>query len=521
MGGRFTEEADPRASSSVPALLPAALRRDLSGSPLHRVVRAHLETFLARFEDNHGGRRLPRHVEGEFRALLRCGDPTFGFCRIHCRSCQADLLVPFSCKGRAFCPSCGGRRMSELAAHLVERVLPPVPVRQWVFSLPWPLRFALASNPELLRKVARAFLRAVSASYRRGARTALESEGGSAAPLLAPGAVNFVQRFGSSLALNIHFHALFLDGVHISRGPAERPRFLPADELSPEEVRRVHLDAIRRIHRVLRSAGRGDLVQAVAGEDGGDNPSADAVPSDDPSDSLFPLLQAASIQGRIALGPDAGRPVSRLRDPAVESRPGAQPAQNPDALVTDAHGFSLHAATRIAANDRERLEALVRYVSRPALSQGRLEIRGDGKVKWTLRRPWRDGTRAFVFDPLTFLERLAALVPHPREHGWTYHGCLAPASSLRDRVVPRAPLASQPSEACDGAARRRTWAELLERVFAEDVLRCPRCGGRRHRVATITDPLVIRRILRHIGARHEPLTLAPARPPPQSVMQFG
>ena len=49
---------------------------------------------------------------------------------------------------------------------------------------------------------------------------------------------------------------------------------------------------------------------------------------------------------------------------------------------------------------------------------------------------------------------------------------------------------------------------------------CPRCGGRRHRVSTITDPLVVRRILRHIGARHEPLTLAPARPPPQSVMQF-
>ena len=212
--------------------------------------------------------------------------------------------------------------------------------------------------------------------------------------------------------------------------------------------------------------------------------------------------------------------MSRLRDPATGSRIGLQRTPDPSALVADAHGFSLHAATRIAANDRERLEALVRYVSRPALSQGRLELRGDGKVKWILRRPWRDGTRAFVFDPLTFLERLAALVPHPREHGWTYHGCLAPASSLRDRVVPRAAPAGQSSDACDAAARRRTWAELLERVFAEDVLRCPRCGGRRHRVATITDPLVIRRILRHIGARHEPWPLAPARPPPQSVMQF-
>ena len=68
---------------------------------------------------------------------------------------------------------------------------------------------------------------------------------------------------------------------------------------------------------------------------------------------------------------------------------------------------------------------------------------------------------------------------------------------------------------------RHSWAELLERTFAEDVLRCPRCGGRRHRIATITDPLVARRILRHIGARYEPLPISPARPPPQGVLSFA
>lgn len=180
-------------------------------------------------------------------------------------------------------------------------------------------------------------------------------------------------------------------------------------------------------------------------------------------------------------------------------------------------------ATRVEGADAERLEALIRYVARPPLAQGRLEIRGDGKVKWTLRKPWRDGTRAFVFEPLTFLERLAALVPHPREHGWTYHGSLAPASTLRDRIVPRpiAPPRADSPTSCDASPHRRSWAELLERAFAEDVLRCPRCGGRRHRIATITDPLVARRILRHIGARYEPLPLAPARPPPQGVLSFA
>jgi hypothetical protein len=50
--------------------------------------------------------------------------------------CGKDELVACSCKGRGFCPSCGARRMADLAAHLVDAVLPHAPVRQWVLSLP-------------------------------------------------------------------------------------------------------------------------------------------------------------------------------------------------------------------------------------------------------------------------------------------------------------------------------------------------------------------------------------------------
>ena len=64
-------------------------------------------------------------------------------------------------------------------------------------------------------------------------------------------------------------------------------------------------------------------------------------------------------------------------------------------------------------------------------------------------------------------------------------------------------------------AQRQSWAELLQRTFAVDVLRCPTCGGRRHRVATLTDPLIARRILKHLRLRAEPPPLAPARPEPQ------
>ena len=101
---------------------------------------------------------------------------------------------------------------------------------------------------------------------------------------------------------------------------------------------------------------------------------------------------------------------------------------------------------------------------------------------------------------------LVALVPHPREHQWTYFGVLAPGPGIGEAE------ADPEADPC-AKAQRQSWAELLQRTFAVDVLRCPTCGGRRHRVATLTDPLVARRILEHLRLRAEPL--APARPEPQ------
>jgi hypothetical protein len=76
-----------------------------------------------------------------------------GFLRLGCDTCKQELLVPFSCKRRGFCPSCAGRRMAQMAAHLVEQVLPWVPTRQWVVSVPIPLRYWTASSQDLTAKV--------------------------------------------------------------------------------------------------------------------------------------------------------------------------------------------------------------------------------------------------------------------------------------------------------------------------------------------------------------------------------
>ena len=113
---------------------------------------------------------MPRFIEEEFESVLRCGWLAGGFARFRCDGCGLDRLVPFSCKGRAICPSCGGRRMAERAAHLVDHVFPEVPVRQWVLSLPYRLRYVLAWDDALCRAVIGVFMRAVLGFLRRRAR---------------------------------------------------------------------------------------------------------------------------------------------------------------------------------------------------------------------------------------------------------------------------------------------------------------------------------------------------------------
>jgi hypothetical protein len=96
--------------------------------------------------------------------------------------------------------------MTELAAQLVERVLPEVPARQWVLSLPWSLRYLLAFDAALCRDVLAVFIRVVFGWLRRRAMRHGVRNG-------QCGAVTVIQRFGGALNANVHFHSLVLDGV--------------------------------------------------------------------------------------------------------------------------------------------------------------------------------------------------------------------------------------------------------------------------------------------------------------------
>ncbi len=115
--------------------------RDAEQTVLHQVVAIHLEAFLEAVAAAGDGAGLPEFVEREFREFLTCGVFERGVAGFRCEGCAREHLVPVSCKGRAWCPSCGGGRMTERAAHLVDAVLPWVPVRQWVLTAPHRLRY--------------------------------------------------------------------------------------------------------------------------------------------------------------------------------------------------------------------------------------------------------------------------------------------------------------------------------------------------------------------------------------------
>ena len=181
--------------------IDAAYRpRNPETTVLYQVVAEQLETFLSRQQKR--DRPVPRFVEEEFRSFLDCGILARGFLRLHCQDCGQDRLLAFSCKGRVWCPSCGGRRMSDTAAHLVDRVFPIVPVRQWVLSLPFALRYRMAYDARLTSVVLSVFIRALFGELRRRARELLNLGSSQC------GAVTFVQRFGDALNANVHFHCL-------------------------------------------------------------------------------------------------------------------------------------------------------------------------------------------------------------------------------------------------------------------------------------------------------------------------
>jgi hypothetical protein len=376
-------------------------------------------------------------------------------------------------------------------------------VRQWVLTIPHRFRYRIGYDHALCKRFLRVFDRTLHAYYRNktGRR-----DGQS-------GSVTFIQRFNSSLALSPHFHLIALDGVFVE-DDAQNLQFVEAGEPSKLDVAEIVSTVHARIHAELQRL-------ELAGQDG-----EDALASDSPA---LAACYAGAITRRTALGPNAGKPIGKLG--AVRDAPWID-HDKPRHSHYD--GFDLHADVAVGAHDRQGLEKLLRYGARTAVAGERLRLAQDGRVVLTLRRPYHDGTSHLVFEPTTFIERLAALVPRPQKNLTIYSGVLAPNAKLRSRVIAFGAIAApQPSEpptpeaahggndsatvqlSTDKPRRPNyTWAELMRRAFEIDVLACPHCGGRLKLLAAVMNAEAIHAILARLGLPTEAPELRPSRAPP-------
>ena len=561
------------------ALAPAYLPRRPTETVLYRTVRENLETFLAHARETYE-RPLPQYVEQELRAYLRCGVFAHGFARLRCETCRHDLLVAYSCKGRGICPSCAGRRMANCAAHLVDRVVPDVPLRQYVLSLPHELRRLAAFKQDVLGALVKIFIDAVTAGYRARAKR----EGIEGAEV---GAITFLQRFGGSLNLNLHLHVAFLDGV-FTRDERKQVQFHPA--CAPDAA---ELDAIaRRVHwRATAWLRRHHYIE--------DKP-LEARSNEMSSPGAIEACADIAMQRGVFA-------VHFGHDGDSHEATGGEPPKL--RFAAQHEGFNLHAGVHIAAGDDTGRERLFRYGARPSLALDRLRRLPDGRIAYRVKYARAGRAKHRVMEPLELLARIAAILPPPRFPLVRFHGVLAPRSSWRKDVVPQprerkprplaegrrgtcdeklpghhakatgptehragssadgpasanTPLAKaaalaasrpEPQQPVDGlkpptrrlfgsdaaillapsilavahwdrlmggllyaVSTRLPWAQLLRRTFALDVQQCPKCAGRLRLIQNITQPAVAQAILERLGMPTEAPTAARARDPTEA-----
>jgi ribosomal protein S27E len=439
-------------------------------------------------------------VQQEFDEYLKCGRLEYGFLRVRCEKCHHERLVAFSCKRRGFCPSCGARRMIGSAALLVDTILPRLPMRQWVLSFPFHLRLLFARQPLIMSKV-------LAIVYRTLA-TYLIKKAGFTHKIARTGAVTLIQRFGSALNLNVHFHMLFLDGVYVDTADDKcGQRFQSVKSPSAIEINQLTKKISLRVARYLEQAKliERDAENCYLAENALD-------------DNEMTTHQGHSIQYRIAVGPHAGNKVFTLK-----TLPAMHEIQND--VLAKVDGFLLHAGVVAQVHERNKLERLCRYISRPAVSEQRLSLTESGKIRYELKTPYRNGTTHIIFEPLDFISKLAALVPLPRVNLTRYHGIFASHHSLRCKIVEnkedKKQTGTQEEEIKSKIEKqvRMTWAQRLKRVFDLDIKVCDFCGGAVKIIACVEDQTVINKILSHfqlipqsnqvsLPINHAPPTLA-------------
>ncbi len=436
---------------------------------LHKTVREHLETYLADAgQGDDLAANIPFHVQAAFRQYLKCGILAHGFARVYCAGCGHDFLVAFSCKGRDICPSCAARRMVEIAAHMIDHVLPRVPFRQWVLSVPKRVRWHLREKPEAAGGLLKVFLRAVATTVRQ------RSPG--APPGARFGAVAFVHRFGSTLNSHVHYHVLVTDGVFSAAGDGGAV-FHPACDLDADDFQAVQTKIRKRGLRWLQRHGHLDSaavhVLDAASHAGGWSVDASVT------------IAAWDRHGLERLVRYCARP------PLSQERLGRL---NDETLVYSLRKPTLDGRTELILTPLELLDRLAHLVTPPRIHKHRY---------------------CGVLAPNAKLRR--AVIESAGPAGAT----LQLLEDAREKMgLPQDEATDDKPQSAVRQAAARCWALLLVRIYECLPLLCPRCGEPMRVVAFVLDPPVIERILDHIGEPTTAPIVLPARSPPQAEMDF-
>ncbi|HPC62329.1 MAG TPA: transposase [Verrucomicrobiota bacterium] len=429
--------------------------RNPKQSPLWQCAHRH----YAEFEEVYPEQYQPRYgflrpiIPEVVHKFLDCGNLERGFARIRCDHCEHEYLLAFSCKSRWFCPSCHQKHVLTTARFIIDAVLAPVPHRHYVLAMPRMLRPYFQRHRHLLKRLC-ALTHECLAQY---LRTALDCPNG------IPGIVLTLHTFGEYLDFHPHVHALVADGLFLRGAPPQPPQAPTPGSRLPPKARPAFLPLPETPLKPLEELFRAKVINLLVEEK---------------------LL-----------------PVERVQ-----------------VLYSWKHsGFNLHAGQRVPPENKADLQDLAQYILRNPFSVEKMTLESPGDLVIYRSRLNAKINRNFeVFSPTDFLAAITQHIPNKgaqmvRYYGWYSNKMRGVRQrSLPPQLVIRRPGVSPPPPLKLPSKR---WRDLILRVWHVDPLRCPVCQNPMRIIAVIDDPRVVEKILRHLGAWHDP----PPRPPPQGV----
>jgi len=487
-------------------------RRKPEADLFYRTIKTYWPKFIEE-QQRVISQSIPKFVKHEFENYLSCGIPENGFVRTYCYTCKLTGIVAFSCKQRGFCPSCCARRMNDEAAHLVDHVLPRVKYRQWVLSFPYKLRYLMAYNPGLTNSVLSIYVKEISKFYKCKYKATAYKK--TSLQKLKTGSVTFIQRFGSALNLNVHFHTLFADGVFIKQESGEYD-FEVLNEIEPNDLSQITERIKLKVNKILSKL---------------DFDESQLEFNDNSEDQLLNQISKTSITNKIQR--------------YGEFNFSSEASLSLDPYSFNNEGFSLNAKVVISGVDTKKLEKLIRYMSRGPIATKRLTEFYPNGLLYELKTPWKCGTTHVSFTPLEFISRLVALIPPPGFNMIRYHGVFAPNFKDRDLVVIKSPpkseniakghapmitfVAHQKNVFYEEQLKRKQkrermrWSDMLKRTFEIDVTTCLICKGRIEQIAVVKDKTAVKAILKSLNETSilKPMKLDEDRGPPPHVQLFS